>query len=121
MNKQKTNHRFGLILILIALAFAGSRFIGTRAFAQAGAWAYTGNLQVARMSSLVVRLKDGRVLVAGTSGELYDPVSGTWSNTAPMIEVSYSPAATLLNDGTVLVVGGTDASSQSAVAQVFEP
>lgn len=53
--------------------------------------------------------------------ELYDPVTGTWSDTAPMIEASYGPTATLLNDATVLVVGGSRDSGATAVTQVFDP
>ena len=68
-------------------------------------------------------LPDGRVLVAGgfditeppgiggspeivATAELYDPSSGTWSATGSMSTSRRDHTATLLPDGTVLVVGG---------------
>ncbi len=127
MNRQQTKDRLGLILILIALAFAGSRFMGTRAFAQAGGWTYTGNLQVARMSPLVTRLKDGRVLVAGgyrydsqaddylwiNSSEIFDPTLGTWSLTGNIGGINSS--ATVLANGKVLALG------QGVPTQLYDP
>jgi hypothetical protein len=64
-------------------------------------------------------LPDGRVLVAGGDGryegaddplasaELYDPGSETWTAAANMLEAHWGHTATVLRDGTVLVVGGT--------------
>ena len=67
-------------------------------------------------------LPDGTVLIAGrgwlvsgnseyfystgNSAELYDPVTGTFSNTGRMATDRDGPTATLLNDGRVLVAGG---------------
>ena len=73
-------------------------------------------------------LNDGRVLVAGGQirllllegltdrtlpaptglifAEIYDPSTGRWALTAPMIDARRSQAATLLKDGRVLVSGG---------------
>jgi hypothetical protein len=60
-------------------------------------------------------LLDGRVLVAGgqdatggesDSAELYDPATGEFSQTGPMVYPHISPAAILLRDGRVLVTGG---------------
>src|SRR5262249_49114313 len=61
-------------------------------------------------------LEDGRVLVTGggdgqravTSAELYDPVTGQWSQTGSMATRRSLHSATLLADGRVLVVGGAD-------------
>jgi len=58
-------------------------------------------------------LPDGKVLVAGGAGigtynsaELFDPLTGSWSNTAPMSVIRLYHTATLLRDGRVLVAGG---------------
>ena len=53
-------------------------------------------------------LADGRVLVITTRGtpRLYDPADDSWSLTGPMVTPRYNHMATLLADGSVLVVGG---------------
>jgi hypothetical protein len=62
-------------------------------------------------------LPDGRLLVAGghsigTSGiprtVLFDPASGTWSITGSMAQGRYYPTTTVLPNGEVLAVSGTD-------------
>ncbi len=82
-----------------------------------GEWHVSGNLRAPRMMPTATLLGDGRVLVTGgwnddvsqlalASTELYDPVSGRWTSTAPMGEVRIFHTATRLADGTVLVAGG---------------
>jgi hypothetical protein len=73
-------------------------------------------------------LADGRVLVAGNistgataSAELFDPVSGSWTATAPMLEAHIEATATLLPDGTVLVAGGYTNERLLAVAELYDP
>lgn len=70
---------------------------------------------------------DGKVLVAGgfnitnnlpniiNTAELYDPTTGTWSNTATLNTPRRFHTATLLLNGTVLAVGGSgpDASKSA--------
>jgi hypothetical protein len=90
----------------------------------AGVWIATGSMGTPRSDYTAVRLLDGRVLVAGvssggefdlTSAELYDPKSGTWSATGNMNKpLGGRFPATLLRDGTVLVVGDNG-------AEVFDP
>jgi hypothetical protein len=62
-----------------------------------------------------VLLSDGTVLVAGggvfegsASAELYDPASGTWTETGDLLNVRFVHTATLLPNGKVLVAGGLD-------------
>ncbi len=84
-------------------------------------------------------LDDGsrRVLVAGgyriddpaAAAELYDPAEGgTWSTTSSMVEARYAHAATLLDDGkvviaggAVLVPGGLQNGYHTAAAAVYDP
>jgi len=75
-----------------------------------GTWSPTGNTSVGRFGFAATRLLDGRVLVTGggpngTSAELYDPTTGTWSPTGST-SGGFFGAATLLQDGMVLVKGG---------------
>jgi hypothetical protein len=104
------------------------------------AWTVTGSLATARRSHTASLLADGRVLVVGglpdnwdpakprDSAELYDPTSGTWSATRPMVTARNSQTATVLADGRVLIAGGTAATTGSAqdrslldTAEIFDP
>jgi hypothetical protein len=82
-----------------------------------GTWSATGNMLNERGGLPPVLLLDGRVLIGdfvdGSHGErdvygaeLYDPATGTWTATGPMVGDSPSDAPTVLRDGRVLVVGG---------------
>ncbi len=86
-----------------------------------GVWIPTGSMVTPRRNHTAVRLLDGRVLVVAgnsvtgdnlTSGELYDPATGTWSATAKMIGDG-GDTATLFRDGKVLVAGDS--------AQLYDP
>ncbi len=89
------------------------------------AWMPAASMHDTRADPIAVRLADGRVLVTGgfgdncpdtvaggyscqplASAEIYDPMSGQWSMAAPMPEARGGASATLLSDGSVLVVGG---------------
>jgi hypothetical protein len=82
-----------------------------------GTWSATGSMLNIRAGLPPVLLLDGRVLagdvVDGTDGnpdlygsELYDPATGIWTATGPMVGDSPGDASTVLRDGRVLVVGG---------------
>lgn len=99
-----------------------------------GTFSPTGSMNVARAFHSATRLMDGRVLVAGgvvagwiannqQSAEIYDPLTGTWSNAASMTTRRAIHTETLLPNGDVLVVGGTQAGSTSptASAEIYHP
>lgn len=68
-----------------------------------------------------VLLPNGRVFVIGdsnASGEVYDPANGTWTLTGNINIPRSGHTTTLLQNGKVLIAGGTGAS---AMAEIFDP
>jgi len=90
-------------------------------------WKATAPLSEGRSEACVVRLADGRVLVAGGRGESLSSVAEIYrvlpreafAKVAPMILPRAGHACTLLDDGRVLVVGG--AADDSSSAEVYDP
>lgn len=95
-----------------------------------GSWRPTGPMVVPRYDHDAVALPDGRVVVVGgaertfrycppcdplSDVEIYDPISGSWSQVIPAPHEESSPNATLLADGSVLVTGADGATD------VFRP
>lgn len=67
-------------------------------------------------------------VLASTSAELYDPITGVWATTNDLIQGRARHTATLLPDGAVLVAGGItghDADGQIsgwlASAELYDP
>jgi hypothetical protein len=89
----------------------------------------TASMTTARAGHTATILQDGRVLITGgykdfTNGEfhssptaeLYDPVRRTFSATGSMVVARFVHTATVLPDGTVLIVGGGDPT-----AELYDP
>ena len=80
----------------------------------------TGSMTTARESHTATLLKNGNVLITGghkdrrpaitiySSAEIYNPASGTFSSTANLTVKRHKHDATLLADGRVLIIGGSD-------------
>ena len=99
-----------------------------------GTFSSTGSMSTPRSDHTATLLPDGRVLIAGgydfqnstgdavQTAELYDPRTGTFSQTGSM---SMSPAdhtATLLADGRVLIVGADESSATFLPsAELYDP
>lgn len=93
----------------------------------------TSSMSTPRLGAASVRLRDGRVFMAGgedaskksvASVELYNPSTGTWTLTSPMQADRVNPTATLLQNGKVLVVGGYQGNSECcalASAELYDP
>jgi hypothetical protein len=83
-----------------------------------GTWTNTGSMNNAHSCQTATLLTNGQVLVAGgldhidytdyslSSAELYNPTTGTWTNTGSLNVARYGHTATLLFNGQVLVAGG---------------
>ena len=98
-----------------------------------GTFTATGAMTMARESHTATLLPNGKVLVAGgdnnvgentmvelSSAELYDPFSGTFTTTGALATARKWHTATLLPNGTVLVVGGCDEVLSFASAELYD-
>jgi hypothetical protein len=102
----------------------------------AKSWNGVAAMATPRMLHTATLLNNGKVLVVGgttkngtpsaptithASAEIYDPVANTWSPAAAMSAPRSGHTATRLADGTVLVVGGVNASGALATAERYDP
>ena len=90
-------------------------------------------MHFARQNYSATLLRDGRVLVEGglngffdpetaASAELFDPATGTWTETGSLNTGRYWHSATLLDDGRVLLAGGDSAVLYPQVtAELYDP
>ena len=99
-----------------------SQLLAERYIPSSYSWLSAGSSRVAHTRGTATVLQDGTVLVAGgveygpeadnpteikiDYSERYDPSSNRWLELAVMNETPFAHAASLLNDGTVLVTGG---------------
>jgi hypothetical protein len=84
-------------------------------------WGFTGSLPGPQTEQAAVLLPSGKVLIAGFNGTacLYDPATGRFTSTGQMAAVHGAYlTGTLLNNGSVLIVGGTNAPS---AAELYDP
>jgi Galactose oxidase, central domain len=97
-----------------------------------GTFALTGSLSVPRAGHTATLLRDGRVLVVGreTDGygleqaayaEVWDPTTGSFSQTGPLVHPRNRHSATLLPDGTVLIAGGEDLNGPISSVESWDP
>ncbi|MGD0601768.1 MAG: kelch repeat-containing protein [Terriglobales bacterium] len=99
-----------------------------------GVFSGTGNMTANRGDHTATLLANGKVLIAGgadtdptgtglASAELYDPSTGTFTQTESMAMGRFLHTATLLQSGKVLIVGGalTSTSDPVATAEVYDP
>jgi hypothetical protein len=96
----------------------------------------TAKMSTARESHTATLLGDGRVLIIGghkgrrpnitihASAEIYDPATGIFSPTASMSFPRHKHDAVLLQDGSVLVTGGSnelDWAGMYRTAEIYDP
>jgi hypothetical protein len=98
-----------------------------------GTFRATGSMTATQRLDTATLLHDGSVLVTGSlfdqsvptdrpSAELYDPASGRFKPAGPMSAYRDNATATLLNDGRVLIVGGSnDSGTPLASAELYDP
>ena len=83
-------------------------------------------MAIARRDHTATLLQNGKVLVVGgtgsgilSSGELYDPLTDSWSSAGSMAVARRDHTATLLQNGKVLVAGGFDGSAHAS-AEIYD-
>jgi hypothetical protein len=100
-----------------------------------GIFSLAGSMQSERYYHTATRLPDGRVLITGgrhpgsppvliSSAEIYDPSSGTFTLIGNMAGGPRAyHEATLMNNGTILITGGSSQSSllPTDTAEVYDP
>jgi hypothetical protein len=100
-----------------------------------GSFAATGNLRIGRFNHTATPLNNGLVLIAGgqkdsqfidnsnlsATAELYDPSSGIFTITGALGSARTGHTATLLNNGAVLITGGTAWQINFATAELYYP
>jgi hypothetical protein len=97
-----------------------------------GIWTKTGPMSVLRLRHTATLLPNGKVLVAGgsdgtgqtplySSAELYDPATGTWTNTGSMNIARAGHTATLLPNGKVLAASGASNGTNTSSAELYDP
>src|SRR6266498_4795923 len=109
-----------LAAVLVAAVLA----MPSSAAATSGTSAATADTAAVHDELTLTTLNDGRVLAAGgTSAEVYDPASETWSPAGTLSHERSHHFAVKLADGRVLIAGGDAVCcwSSDASTEIFDP
>ncbi|MGW4523640.1 Kelch repeat-containing protein [Amycolatopsis sp. NPDC004378] len=114
----------GVVLVAGGTDATGAALSTAATLGTAGTWTPTGTMRSPRQLHTLTRLQDGTVLAAGGLGgssptgpglgsaEIYHPDGDTanqWTTTGTMLTPRWGHSAVLLDDGSVLVAGGSAA------------
>jgi N-acetylneuraminic acid mutarotase len=142
MRTARTGHTATLLRngkVLVAGGFDGGYLASVELYDPASnTWLAAGLLANARSDHSATLLPDGKVLVAGgykgmevvggesigiylASTELYDPASNSWTAGAALATARAAHTATLMQNGTVLVAGGTGNAGNHSSAEIYRP
>ena len=127
----------GLILFAGGVGSAGSSLASAELYNPAtGISTPTGNLNTPRAWHTATLLNNGNVLIAGgcsgcpprangvslASAEIYNPATGSFTpTTGAMVSSREYHTATLLNNGMVLISGGSSSGAALSSAELFDP
>ena len=110
----------------------GSALSSVQIYTSGSGWVAGESMKNVRLDHAAVLLADGRVLVAGgtdangtalKTAEVYDPTTGHWTLTGPMLTPRAGFTMTVLPDGRVVAAGGYSSSPSDALAaaDLFDP
>ena len=120
----------GAALALLAMSVSAIVVVRAPAYALSSGLGVTGSMRTRRASFASVKLRDGRVLVAGgmianhdftRAAELYDPARGTFEPTGSLSDGRTGLSGTLLADGRVLVAGGWTSHGVTNGTEIYDP
>ena len=128
----------GKVLVTGGQAKDGAKIASAEIFdPQTGAFTSIRNMNTPRSDHTMTLLQNGKVLIAGgasgvsmgrevvtATAEIYDPATGEFSPTGDMSVVRYKHSATLLPDGKVLILGGSNALLARGMypsAEIYDP
>ena len=97
-----------------------------------GSFVKTGPMHTARVMHTASTLFNGEVIVAGgsnvpfggpalASAELYEPTTRRFSLTGSLNTARMGHTATVLQDGRILIAGGTDGTNALNSAEIYDP
>jgi hypothetical protein len=138
MNTGRNQHSATLLndgRVLIVAGYNGSYLNSAELYdPSVGTFTSTGSLSVVRVRHTATLLNNGLVLVAGgydgqdqpfavlRNADLYDPANGTFTPTGSLSTPRTHHTATLLNNGQVLMSGGSDISGAGITsAELYTP
>jgi hypothetical protein len=124
----------GQVLITGGTA-GGSTFLGSCELYNptTGTFTYTGSLLIPRAWHTATLLQNGQVLITGgesdqngtygaqPQAELYNPSTGSFSWAGSLNLAREDHTATLLQNGQVLIAGGSTSSGATATAELYNP
>jgi hypothetical protein len=126
----------GMVLIAGGIDPTGTTSASAQLYNPAtGTFTATGSLNTARVYHTATLLNNGMALIAGGTGspntliplagaELYNPATGIFTATGSLNTARHRHTATLLNNGTVLIAGGSQGFSginALASAELYDP
>lgn len=100
-------------------------FVSTAERLSGNVWSPLGTTGITGNVTEAVTLGTGHVLIrsdAGSQSRLFDPVSGSWTNTGPQNVQRGLPSMTLLANGKVLLAGGVGVGGvRERSAEIYDP
>ncbi len=125
---ERTSKNLLLFALILLFNVIGMFTFATQSFAVTGVFNLTGNMTVSRQQPVGVTLQNGNVLIVGgnqyeRTAELYDPSTGTFTQTASNTTVDhwYGFTMTILQNGKVLITGGIVGQHTSNIAELYDP